>query len=336
MVAPKCHGDPVMRARGWSVVEYCKLGRTGLDVSVLMLGAWSYGRAAWEGERPIEDEESIRTIQAALDAGINWIDTAAGYGDGHSERVVGEAVKGRRDEVLLASKAMGTPEVIHQTIDKCLKNMGIDCVDLYQLHYPARGVPVADQVGAMVELQEAGKIRFIGVSNFSLEEHQEALETARIETSQPPFNVFWRQYENDVLPLCIEHDISVIPYSPLAQGLLAGRFRKVEDVPEDIRARNKLMAPGILEDCVAVVARLEKIGQAHGRTVAQAAIAWTLQTPGITAPITGCRRPEQLADNLGGVGWRLGDAEYREIAEAGEVISAKLDLSDNMWGWRPI
>jgi aryl-alcohol dehydrogenase-like predicted oxidoreductase len=316
-------------------VEYRELGNTGIDVSVLMLGAWAFGHDAWEGERKIQDEESVRTIQAALDEGINWIDTAAGYGGGYSEKIVGQAVKDRRDDVVLASKSFGTPTAIHSTIDDCLSNMGIDCIDLYQIHYPDPKVPIADQVGAMKDIQEAGKIRFIGVSNFTAAQHREALETVRIETSQPPFNVFWREIDDDVLPFCRESNISVIPYSPLAQGLLAGRFRSKNDVPEDIRSKNKLMAPGILEECVEVVNRLEEIAEAHGKSIAQAAIAWTIQTPGITAPIIGCRKPDQLTENLGGVGWRLSDDEYLEISQAGKAVSDKLDYSTNMWGWAP-
>lgn len=316
-------------------MEYRRLGHTEEYVSALMLGAWAYGHAAWEGSRHVDDEESIRTVQAAIDAGINWIDTAASYGNGYSERVVGQAVKGRRQEVLLASKVLGPPDVIHRTIDTSLLNMGTDWIDIYQLHYPAPGVPIADQVGAMSELQQAGKIRFIGVSNFSLDEHREALETSRIETSQPPLNIFWRQYEGDVIPFCRENGISVIPYSPLAQGLLAGRFRSADDVPDDIRGRNKLMAPGILEECVAVVERLEGIARGHGRTVAQAALAWLLQTEGVTAPIVGCRTQRQLEENLGSVGWRLSDEEYAEVSDAGRAISDRIDFSSNMWGWSP-
>lgn len=312
-----------------------KLGRTGIDVSELMLGAWAYGHDAWEGRGPVDDSESIATINAALDAGVNWIDTAAGYGAGYSERIVGRAVASRRDEVLLASKCWSDPDSIRRTIDECLTNMGTDRIDLYQVHYPSSRVPIAETIGAMKEIQEAGKIRFIGISNFSVEQHREALATARIETSQPPFNILWRQPEDDVIPFCIENDISVIPYSPLAQGLLAGRYRSSADVPDDIRARNKLLAAGTLERCLEVVDRLDEIARAHGKTLAQAAIAWTLAVPGITAPIVGARNRTQLQENLGGLGWRLTDEEFEEISAMGRRVSDTLDFSSNMWGWTP-
>jgi myo-inositol catabolism protein IolS len=313
-------------------MQYTKLGRTGVDVSQIILGAWQFGKQAW-GD--IKDDESVRTMFAAIDAGINLIDTAVGYGSGYSEEIVARTVREAPKDCLIASKVMGAPEAIRSGIDAALARMQVDCIDLYQLHYPHPHTPVADQVGAMKEIQDAGKIRWIGVSNFNLAQVQEALATARIESCQPPYNVFWRQFEEDVLPFCGEHQVAVIPYSPLAQGLLAGRFRKPEDVPGDIRANNKLMAPDVLARCVPVIERLEAIGEAHGKTLVQAAIAWTIQAPNITAPIVGARRADQLAENLGGVGWQLTDEEWREISEAGLQISALLDFSSNMWGWAP-
>ena len=316
-------------------MEYCQLGRTGVDVSQIILGAWQFGKQVW-GE--IKDDESVRTMHAALDAGINMIDTAVGYGQGYSEQIVAEAVRDRRDQVLLASKVMGSAEAIKKGADEALERMKLDCIDLYQLHYPHPKFPVAEQVGAMAELQQAGKIRWIGVSNFSLEQMREAVATSRVETLQPPYNVFWRQYEEDgTIPFCAENDISVIPYSPLAQGLLAGRFRSAADVPDDsdIRSKNKLLAPEILDKCIPVVSRLEEIAKTHEKTLVQAAIAWTIQAPGITAPICGARRPSQLEENLDGVGWSLTDEEWTEISDAGKQVSALLDYSSNMWGWAP-
>jgi len=313
-------------------MEYRKLGQTGVDVSAIVLGAWQYGQAYWKG---IDDSESVATIRAALDAGINMIDTAVGYGDGHSESVVARGVGDRRGEVLFASKCWGDPTTIPQTIDDCLKRMGTDCIDLYQVHYPSPRYPICETIGAMTEIQKAGKIRWIGVSNFSLRQMQEAAATARIETCQPPFNVFWRQIDDDVLPFCRENGISILAYSPLAQGLLAGRFRSGADVPDDIRAQSKLLAPDILERCLPTIDRLAEIAAAHGKTLPQAALAWALAVPGITCTIVGARRPSQLAENLGGVGWSLTPAEHEGISRAGLEVSRLLDFSSNMWGWSP-
>ena len=315
-------------------MEYEKLGRTGADVSVLILGAWQYGKASW-GD--IQDDESIATMQAALDAGINMIDTAVGYGSGYSEEIVGKAVAERRAEVLLASKTGANPDGIRSGIDECLQRMQIDCIDLYQVHYPSGRIPIEDTIGAMAEIQEAGKIRWIGVSNFNLEQMERAVATARIETCQPPFNVFWREVDEDVLPFCVENDISVIPYSPLAQGILAGKYTAADvEVPDDdIRSKSKLMDPPILSQCLEVVDRIRQIGEKYGKSVVQTAIAWTIHFPGITAPIVGARRPSQLQENLGGVGWSLDHDEMEEISAAGLRISSQLDFSSNIWGYAP-
>lgn len=313
-------------------MEYADLGRTGLKVSRLVLGAWQFGQASWAD---IKDDESVAAIHAALDAGINMIDTAVGYGNGYSEEIVGKAVADRRDGVLLASKIGADPEGIRKGIDACLERMGVDCIDLYQVHYPSPRIPISDTIGAMDDIRRAGKVRFVGVSNFSLEQMEQAVATAKIDTCQPPFNVFWRQIDDDVLPFCREHSIAVLPYSPLAQGLLTGKFRSRADIPDDIRAKNKLFAEGIFEQGLEVVGMMEQVAQAHGKTLAQTAIAWTLQTPGITAPIVGARDPQQVAGNLGGVGWRLTDEEYERISAAGLNISRQLDYSSNMWGYAP-
>jgi aryl-alcohol dehydrogenase-like predicted oxidoreductase len=313
-------------------MQYRELGTTGVQVSEIILGAWQFGQQWWAD---IKDDESFDAIGAALDAGINMIDTAVGYGNGYSEKIVGEAVKGRSEEVLLASKIDANPDSIRSGIDACLERMGIDCIDLYQVHYPSPQIPIAETIGAMDEIRKAGKVRFVGVSNFSLQQMQEAVATARIDTCQPSFSVLWREFDEDVIPFCQQQGIAVIPYSPLAQGLLAGKFRSRADIPDDIRAQSKLFAEGIFEQCVCVVELIESIGARYGKTPAQTTIAWTLQTPGITMPIVGARRPSQLEANLGGVGWKLTDDEWQQISDAGKAVSAQLDFSTNMWGYAP-
>ncbi len=313
-------------------MEYRKLGTTDAEVSVITLGAWAYGKDAWAD---VKDDESVAAIRAALDAGINMIDTAVGYGRGYSEKVVGEAVKGRRSDVLLASKCGADPNSIPKAIDECLQRMQIEYIDLYQVHYPSPRIPIADTIGAMDEIRRAGKTRFVGVSNFSLEQMKEAVATAKIDTCQPPFNVFWREIDDTVLPFCREHGIAVLPYSPLAQGLLAGKFRSRADIPDDIRARNKLFAEGIFEQCLDVVSFIETVGARYAKTIAQTAINWTIHQPGITSAIVGARRPAQVEENICAVGWRLSDDEMEEISRRGLQIAGQLDYSSNMWGYSP-
>lgn len=313
-------------------MEYRQFGQTGEQVSALILGAWQFGKSNWTN---VEDDESIATMQEAIDSGINMIDTAAAYGDGYSEEVVGRAVAGRREKVFLASKCDGSPAIIREMIDKALKRLQTDYIDLYQIHYPLPKYPVSEALAAMEELRQAGKIRWIGVSNFSLEQMREGVQAAKIDTCQPPYNIFWRQFEDDLIPFCAEQNIAVISYSTLAQGLLTGKFRSRQDIPHDIRSNNKLFEEGIFEHCVEVVSLLDEIAQRYGKTPAQVAIAWTLQAPGITAPIVGARNRKQLYGNFGGVGWKLEQHEWEQLSEAGLMISKQLDVSSNMWGYAP-
>ena len=313
-------------------MEYRQLGNTGERVSEIILGAWQFGKANWTG---VDDDESIATMHAAIDAGINLIDTAAAYGDGYSEEIVGKALRGRRGKCMVASKVNGNPDLIREMVEKALERLQTDVIDLYQIHYPLPRYPVEEAVGAMEELRRAGKIRFIGVSNFSIDQMRQGLEGGRIDTCQPPYNLFWRQYEYDVLPFCHDNGIAVIPYSTLAQGLLTGKFRTREDIPHDIRSNNKLFGEGIFEQCVEVINRLDEIADKYDKTTAQVAIAWTLQAPGITAPIVGARNRQQLAGNLGAVGLRLSQEDWDALSEAGMRISEQMDFATNMWSWAP-
>lgn len=313
-------------------MEYRQLGTTGERVSELILGAWQFGKANWTD---VNDDESIATMQAAIDGGINMIDTAVAYGDGYSEEMVGKAVKGRHDKCMIASKVDGNPDLIRKTIDKALKRLQVDVVDLYQIHYPIPRYPVADAVGAMEELRSAGKIRFIGVSNFSIDQMRQGMEGGRIDTCQPPYNLFWRQFEHDVIPFCQDNGIAVIPYSTLAQGLLTGKFRTREDIPHDIRSNNKLFSEGIFEQCVEVINMLDGLADKYDKTPAQVAIAWTLQAPGITAPIVGARNRKQLEGNLGAVGLRIDQEDWDALSEAGMKVSGQLDFATNMWSYAP-
>lgn len=313
-------------------MEYRQLSSTGERVSELILGAWQFGKANWTD---VDDNESIATIQAAIEAGINLIDTAVAYGDGYSEEVVGKALRGRHDKCMIASKVDGNPDLIRQMIDKALQRLQVDVIDLYQIHYPLPRYPVVDAVGAMEELRRAGKIRFIGVSNFSIDQMRQGLEGGRIDTCQPPYNLFWRQYEHDVIPFCQDNGIAVIPYSTLAQGLLTGKFRSREDIPHDIRSNNKLFGEGVFEQCVQVVNRLDEIADKYDKTPAQVAIAWTLQAPGITAPIIGARNRKQLEGNLGAVGFHIAQEEWDALSDAGMKISEQMDFATNMWSYAP-
>ncbi len=313
-------------------MEKRRLGNSDMEFTVFGLGAWAYGKTDW-GE--VDDNESIRTIQTAIDIGINFIDTAKGYGSGYSEIIVGKGVKGRRDQVYISSKCGAEPEGIKKDIDECLKRMQLDYIDLYHVHYPNPRIPIADTMGAMAEIQKAGKIRWIGVSNFSIQQLKEAWEAVEFSCCQPPCNVFWREIETDILPFCREHNIGVICYSPLGQGLLTGKFRKPSQIPNDIRSKNKLFQPGVFEKCVEVVELMEGISRRYGKTVGQVALNWVIQQPGVTAAIVGAKHPFQIQEDIGGWGWSLSKQDIEQISQWGLGISKLLDYSSNMWGYKP-
>jgi len=314
-------------------LEKRRLGQSEMEISVITLGAWAYGKAGWG---KVDDQESIRTIREAIDSGVNMIDTAKGYGNGYSEEIVGKGVKGRRHQVFLASKCGASPKQIKEDINLCLKRMKIDYIDLYQVHYPNPHIPISETMGAMAEIQKMGKIRYIGVSNFSVEQMREALKTTRFESCQPPYNIFWREIEDEILPFCREHNIGVITYSPLAQGLLTGKFTSRSQIsPDDIRSKNKLFQKEIFEKCLKVIEYMKEIAVEQKKTLAQLALNWVIHQPGITSAIVGAKRPSQLRENLGAVGWKLTSQQIEEISRRGKEISKLLDYTTNMWGYKP-
>jgi len=311
-------------------MEKRRLGQSDLFVTPITLGAWAFGSNAFGA---VDEASAIRTIHAAIDAGINLIDTARGYGE--SEVVVGKAVRDRRDKVLVASKCGAHPEQIRRQIDEALQRTGLDTIDLYQVHYPSHEVPIEETMGAMEQIKQAGKIRAIGVSNFWEDQLEQALKRTRFDSLQPPYNVFWREIEQHALPFCRQHNIAVLPYSPLAQGLLTGKYRRREDIPRDVRSHNLLFADGTFEKCVQVLRLLDRLADKYGKTLAQISLNWMLQQPGITSIIVGAKSPEQVHENLGCLGWNLERDDVEEISRLGLEVSRTIDYSANMWGVMP-
>lgn len=194
-------------------------------------------------------------------------------------------------------------------------------------------MPPAEQIAVLAELRKEGKIRFIGVSNFRLSQHREAFESVTFEASQPCYGPLWREIENNgVGQWCLDHDVAVMPFSPLAQGMLTGKFRSLAAAPKDVRGRNILFTPGRFERCITVVEEVERIGAKYGKSIAQTAIAWCIQSPYVTSAIVGARTPEQVAENAGGAGWRLDDEDFRAIETLGREAVADIDPNVNIWG----
>ncbi len=266
----------------------------------------------------VDDRESIAAIHQAMDCGINLIDTAPIYGLGHSEEIVGKAIKGRRAEVVLATKCgllfPSSPETpparslarasILRECEDSLRRLQTDYIDLYQCHWPDPQTPIRETMGALTALLSEGKIRAIGVSNFSTELITAAREYGPIHALQPPFSMLDRHAADDLIPYCSERHIAVTPYGPLAKGLLAGKF-SADSRFHDVRARDPEFLGARYRRNLGVVEQLRPFAEKYGKTLAQLAINWTAYHPGITAPIVGAKRPSQVLENAGGIGWTL-------------------------------
>jgi len=297
-----------------------QLGAKGPDISVIGYGAWEAGGTAWG---PNESEDIvIEAIRAGLDAGIDWIDTAEVYGDGVSERLVGRAISGRRDDLTIASKVAPTPEgsgfrpeQVVVACDGSLRRLGTDRIDLYQLHWPDEtGVPLEDTWGAMTELQDAGKVRFLGVSNFDREQIELCLRIRHVDSLQPEFSMRERKHA-ELIRWCGDEGVGVVSYGPLAFGLLTGEITADSRFPEgDWRAKSEndeMFAD--LEGSLALVERLRPVAERVGCELSQLALAWNLHQAGVTAAIAGSRNPSHVRSNAVAGDLELDDATLEEL-----------------------
>jgi aryl-alcohol dehydrogenase-like predicted oxidoreductase len=314
-----------------------QLGKSDLKITSIGIGAWAMGGGKWEfawGQQ--EDEKSIAAIHTGLDLGINWIDTAAVYGLGHSETVVGRAVRGLRARPYIFTKCSlvwdksGTishnlqASSLKQECEASLKRLGIDAIDLYQIHWPAwKGAPELDSPGsieeavaALAKLKEQGKIRNIGVSNFDAEQMRRAQMVAPIASLQPPYSLVAPEVESTILPYARSQKIGVIVYSPMGSGLLTGAMtrQRIAALPEDDwRRGNPNFQEPLLSRNLELVETLRAIGQRRGRSPGEVAIAWTLKNPAVTAAIVGVRSAEQVQGIVGAAGVKLTPSEIAEI-----------------------
>ncbi|OCQ91317.1 aldo/keto reductase [Nostoc sp. MBR 210] len=319
-------------------MEKRKLGTSAVEITPIIIGTWQAGKRMWVG---IEDADSIKAIRAAFEAGITTVDTAEVYGEGHSERIVAEALADVRDQVQYATKVFSNHlkyDQVIQACDRSLKNLKTDYIDLYQIHWPAGAfnseiVPIAETMKALNELKQQGKIRAIGVSNFSGAQLAEASQYGRIDSLQPPYSLFWRAVEKDAMPYCIENQISILAYSPLAQGLLTGKFTRGQKfAPEDNRSSNKLFQGENFERAHQALDKLRPIAERHHCTLAQLALAWLIAQPQANA-IAGARYPEQAKDNALAADVKLSADEIAEIDSIGRIVTDHLDNNPVMWNW---
>ena len=292
-----------------------KLGYSDLHLTPIGLGTWAMGGGDWKfGWGDQDDAASIASVHQALDAGVNWIDTAAIYGHGHAERVVGKAIQDRRDDVLIATKCgrvwegesreIGKSlrrESVHREVDVSLQRLGIDCIDLYQIHWPEPDEEIEEGWGAVAELVEAGKIRYAGVSNFNMEQLKRIQPIHPVTSLQPPYSMLRREVEEEVLPYCRENQIGIVAYSPMQAGLLTGRFSKerVQNLPaNDWRKANPFFTSPQLEANLSIIEQLRPVAAQMEITLPQLALAWVLRRSEMTAAIAGARRPEQILETV--------------------------------------
>ena len=311
------------------------LGRSGAAFSRLGLGTWAIGGPWRFGWGPVDDAESIAAIRRAVDEGINWIDTAAVYGLGHAEEIVGRALKGYApgDDVFVCTKCGrktapdGTPygdlhpQSIRAECEASLRRLGVERVDLYQIHWPDRdgATPLEESWSAMAQLVDEGKVRWIGVSNFDVDELDRGEAIRHVDSVQPPLSMVQRRALHDVIPWAAAHQTGVIVYSPMASGLLSGSFDRdrLEHLPsDDMRLRRPEFAEPWLSKNLALVERLRTIADVLGRSVAEVAIAWTLAQDGVTGAIVGARRPAQLDAWIGAGDLELSQEQLHAISEA--------------------
>jgi aryl-alcohol dehydrogenase-like predicted oxidoreductase len=306
-----------------------QLGNSDLQITPLGIGAWAMGGAGWLFSWSHQDDyASIFAIHAALDAGMNWIDTAAVYGLGHSEEVVAKALRGRANKPYVFTKCARIwdenrqigkslkADSIRRELEASLLRLKVDVIDLYQIHWPEPDEEVEEGWGTLARLKEEGKVRWIGVSNFSLNQLKRAQAIFPITSLQPPYSLIRREVEEDVLPYCAEQNIGVIAYSPMGSGLLTGAMtrERLANLPEDDwRRRGPQFQEPLVTRNLKIVGKLKEIASRHQRNAGEAAIAWVLRKSVVTGAIVGVRSREQVSGVSGAMDFRLSEDEIKEI-----------------------
>ncbi len=297
-----------------------------MRISAVGMGTWAIGNDFWGA---VDDNESIRALQAGIDAGITFIDTAPAYGAGHAEQVVGRAVKGRRDEVVIGTK-VGiirteddfirnlTADSVRREVDDSLRRLGVDTIDLYQIHWPDPKTPMDETMGELNKAQQAGKFRYLGVSNFNLAQMDEIRRYGDIVSLQPHYSLLKRNIEGKVMQYCIDNNIGIVNYGTLAGGILTGKFREIPEFEEgDNRAQfYPWFKEPVWSRIQSMLDVMREIAHDRGVSVAQVAINWTIRQPGITSALVGAKNPSQAQSNAGAADFELTKEELDRIEAA--------------------
>jgi aryl-alcohol dehydrogenase-like predicted oxidoreductase len=320
-----------------------RLGNTDIRLSAIGLGTWAIGGGGYGfGWGPQDDKQSIATIHRALDLGINWIDTAPVYGLGHSEEIVGQAIKGKRDKLIISTKCgivWGEDrnidfnldrESVRAEVDESLKRLKIDVIDLYQIHKPIPEEKIEEAWSVLADMVKDGKIRYAGVSSFTLEQLKRVQPIHPVAFLQPEYNMLEPWIEEDILEYCAEYNVGVISYSPMASGLLTGKFtkEKFESLPVDDWRREEdphFQEPQFSAN-LQLVEKLRPIAERNRKTLSQLAIAWVLRRPEVTSAIVGARRPSQIEQTVPAGDWVLSDKDKKELDKILEAHHTRLQV----------
>jgi len=322
-------------------MKYQKLGKTDIRVSQVCLGCWAFaGDKAWG---PQKNSDSIRTIHTAIDMGINFFDTAELYGNGRSEMILGKALSGRRKDLVIGTKV--NPEHLSRAklmraCEASLSRLRTDYIDLYHIHFANRKVSMIETFETLKKLQDEGKIRAIGVSNFGPQSLEELLISGRVEVNQLPYSLLWRAIEYEIIPICRQDDIVITCYSPLAQGLLTGKFHSPEEVPER-RARTRYFSgqrpmarhgeEGVESETFSAVENIRRLSKQAGIPMAEMALAWLLTREGVASVISGARNPEQVRQNAHAANIKLSSDVVTRLTNITEELKQKLGSNVDMY-----
>lgn len=323
-------------------MQYIKLGSTDIEVSQMALGCWPFaGGKVWGHQ---DDDDSIATVHAALDEGVNLFDTAEGYNDdSNSEEVLGTALSGRRDKAVIATKISHAnlhPNVVAEHCHASLKRLHTDYIDLYQIHWPNHDIPVQDTISELLKLRESGKIRAIAVCNFGPIDISDILSCGDIVTDQLPYNLLWRAIEFEIQPKCVDNDIGIICYSPLAQGMLAGRYNNPDEVPPGLsRSRHfSNQRPTAMHDepgqetlTFDAIAKVKQIAESAGEHPATIALAWVLKQNGVASLLVGARNPDEVKLNIPAFNYNLPNDLENKLTKATSKLKDALGPNADMW-----
>jgi aryl-alcohol dehydrogenase-like predicted oxidoreductase len=322
-------------------MKYTKLGNTGMEISQIVMGCWAIGGGYTWGDQ--DENLSIKTIRTAIDLGINILDTAEFYSNGYSEEVVGKALEGQRDKMMIATKVWVdnmSDEGVIKACEGSLKRMKTDYIDLYQIHWPNREIPLEETLKAMEQLKQDGKVRAIGVCNHGVNDVSAASKVCDIVSNQMAYSLLFRAIEYEILPKCRDSNIGVMAYSPIAQGLLTGKFVRPEDV-DDERARIRFYSKdrpgtghdedGYEKEVFEAIANIRPICEEIDASMTDVALAWVLRQPGVIAALAGARRPEQVAENVKATDLELPEVVVERLQNVTEELKTKMGPNADPW-----